>query len=148
MKLRVDGHVMSHNKARISGKVRPGGRRWVDVRVGGKKVKTVRTRKSGTFRIRWNPPHPGVYKAKAVVRGNEHAKRAGSKTRRINAYRSSHASYVKRCPSISRPHQSASTRLLHRRRPRQWLREDPEPAVDAGHRLRARRCGDARARTR
>jgi rare lipoprotein A len=93
VKLRAERHVMAGDKVKLRGKVSPGGNRRVVVRVGGKKVKSVKTRKDGTFRVRWNAPHAGVYKAKAVVKGTEHAKRARSHTRQINAYRSAQASY-------------------------------------------------------
>jgi rare lipoprotein A (peptidoglycan hydrolase) len=84
VKVRANRHVMAGN---------PAASRWVTVRVGGKKVKTVRTSKDGTFRVRWNAPHAGVYKAKATVQGTERAKRARSRNLQINAYRSAQASY-------------------------------------------------------
>lgn len=93
VKLRVDRHVMAGDAVRISGTARPGGNRWVTIRVGGKKLKTVRTRRDGSFRVRWNAPHAGVYKAKAIVQGTERAKRARSRSRQINAYRAAQASY-------------------------------------------------------
>jgi rare lipoprotein A len=84
---------MAGNGVKLRGRVNPGGNRRVIVRVGGKKVKSVKTRKNGTFRVRWNAPHAGIYKAKAIVRGTKHAKRARSRTRQINAYRAAAASY-------------------------------------------------------
>ena len=93
VKLRVERHVMAGDTVKISGKAQPGGNRWVTVRVGGKKVKTVRTRKDGSFRVRWNAPVPAIYRAQAIVQGTEHAKRARSRSRQINAYRAAHASY-------------------------------------------------------
>ena len=93
VKLRVDRHVMAGNAVKISGEVRPAGKRGVTVRVGGKKVRTVRTRKNGSFRVRWNAPRAGIYRAKATVRGTEQAKPARSRTRQVNAYRAAHASY-------------------------------------------------------
>lgn len=93
VKLRVTPHVMAGDSVKIRGRARPGGKRWVTVRVGGKKVKTVRTRKNGTFRLRWKAPRTGVFKANAVARGTELAKPARSRSQRIHAYRSSHASY-------------------------------------------------------
>ncbi len=71
VKLRVDRHVMAGNAVKIRGEARPGGKRWVTVRVGGKKVRTVRTRKNGSFRVRWNAPRAGIYRAKAIVRGTD-----------------------------------------------------------------------------
>ena len=93
VKLRAERHVMAGDAVKMRGRVNPGGSRRVTVRVNGKKVKTVKTRKDGSFRVRWNAPRAGVYRAKATVRGTEHAKRARSRSARVNAYRSSHASY-------------------------------------------------------
>jgi len=93
VKLKVERHVMAGDNVKIRGKANPGGRRWVVIRVGGKKVKTVKTRNDGTFRARWHAPHAGVYQAKAVVRASGIAKRARSRNRDIYAYRASAASY-------------------------------------------------------
>ena len=93
VKLRAERHVMAGDAVKMRGRVKPGGSRRVTVRVNGKKVRTVKTRKDGTFRVRWNARRAGVYKAKATVRGTKRAKRARSRTARVNAYRSSHASY-------------------------------------------------------
>lgn len=93
VKLRVTRHVMAGDKVKMRGKAAPGGRRWVTVTIGGRKVRSVRTRKDGTFRLRWSTPSTGVFKAKAVARGAEHAKRARSRSQTIHSYRSSHASY-------------------------------------------------------
>ena len=93
VKLRVERHVMAGDTVKIRGKAQPGGNRWVTVRVDGKRVKTVRTSKDGSFRVRWNAPRAGIYKAKATVRGTAQATRARSRSRQINAYRAAHASY-------------------------------------------------------
>ena len=93
VKLWGDRHVMAGNAVKIRGVARPGGKRWVTVRVGGEKVSTVRTRKNGSFRVRWNAPRAGIYRASATVRGTEQAKPARSRTRQVNAYRAAHASY-------------------------------------------------------
>lgn len=93
VKLRVERHVMAGNAVEISGKAEPGDNRWVTVRVSGSKVKTVRTGKDGSFHVRWNAPRAGVFEANATVRGTGRAKPARSRSRQINAYRSSHASY-------------------------------------------------------
>jgi rare lipoprotein A len=93
VKLRVDRHVMAGTKVKLRGKVRPAGNRWVSIRVAGKKVKTVRTRKNGSFSIRWKARRAGIYKAKAIVQGTERHKRARSRTRQINAYRAAQASF-------------------------------------------------------
>ncbi len=93
VKLRVERHVMAGDRVKLSGKALPGGNRWVTVRVDGKKVKTVRTRKDGSFLLPWSAPRAGVYKANAIVQGTDSAKRARSRSRQINAYRAAHASY-------------------------------------------------------
>lgn len=93
LSLRVERHVMAGERARIHGKVRPGGRRWVTVHVGGRKLRTVRSARDGSFAAAWRAPRAGVFKAMATVRANERAKRARSRTRAINAYRAAHASY-------------------------------------------------------
>jgi rare lipoprotein A len=92
VKLRVERHVMAGDKVNMRGRVSPGGKRRVVITVGGRKLKTV-SKANGEFSVRWTARGPGVYKAKAVVRGTEHAKRARSRTGQVNAYRSSHASY-------------------------------------------------------
>jgi rare lipoprotein A (peptidoglycan hydrolase) len=93
VKLRVQRHVMAGNEAKVTGRVWPRGKRWVSVKVGGKKVRTVKTRRDGAFRVLWKAPRPGVFKAKALVQGNKRAKRARSRNGTIHAYRASHASY-------------------------------------------------------
>lgn len=93
VKLQVDRHVMAGNAVRMGGRVTPAGTRVVTIKVNGKKVKKVRTKRNGKFQVRWKAPRAGVYKTKAIVRGTQHAKRAGSRKARVNAYRSAHASY-------------------------------------------------------
>ncbi len=93
LKLRVSRHVMAGAKAKLRGKVRPAGRRWVTVRVGGARLRTVRTRRDGTFSLRWRAPRAGVFKARAVLRGTRDHRPARSRSGRINVYRAAHASY-------------------------------------------------------
>ncbi len=93
VKLRVNRHVMAGNAVKFRGVARPGGKRWITVRVGGNKVRTVRTRKNGSFHVRWKAPGAGIYTAQAIVRGTDRAKPARSRSRQINAYRAAQASY-------------------------------------------------------
>lgn len=92
--VRVTPHVLSGERVKAHGKVRPGGRRWVTVRVSGKKVKTVRTERDGTYRVRFTADQGiGVYKLTAKVRGNDRAKPAESRDQRLNVYRRTFASW-------------------------------------------------------
>ena len=93
VKIRAKRHAMAGDSVKIRGKVRPGGRRWVTIKVGGKKVKTVRSERDGSFSARWNTPGSGVYKAKAIAQGTERAKRGRSRAAQINVYRPAAASY-------------------------------------------------------
>lgn len=93
VKVRTKRHAMAGGKIKIRGKVRPGGKRWVTVRAGGRKVKTVRTEKDGSFKVRWRAPGTGIYKVKAIARGTKRAKRGRSRAARVNVYRPAAASY-------------------------------------------------------
>jgi peptidoglycan lytic transglycosylase len=93
VRVRARRHVMAGETVRIVGRATPGAGRWVTVRIAGKKARTVRTRKKGGFRVRWQAPHAGIYRVTAIVRGTERARRARSRSRTINAYRSAEASY-------------------------------------------------------
>src|SRR5215204_3754993 len=65
VKIRAKRHAMAGDSVKIRGRVRPGGSRWVTVKAGGKKVKTVRSEKDGAFRVRWHAPSSGIYDVKA-----------------------------------------------------------------------------------
>ena len=93
VKVRTKRHAMAGDSVKVRGRVRPGGSRWVTVRAGGSKVKTVRTEKDGTFKVRWHTPGSGIYTVKAIAQGTERAKRGRSKAERINVYRPAAASY-------------------------------------------------------
>jgi rare lipoprotein A (peptidoglycan hydrolase) len=93
VKIRAKRHAKAGETVKIRGKVRPGGTRWVTVRAGGQKVKTVRTEKDGSFKVRWRTPGSGIYKVKAVARGTKRAKRGRSGAQRVNVYRPAAASY-------------------------------------------------------
>jgi hypothetical protein len=93
VKVRAKRHAMAGDTVKIRGRVRPGGNRWVTVRAGGEKVKTVRSEKDGTFRVRWQAPGSGIYKVKAIAQGTKRAKRARSRAAQVNVYRPAAASY-------------------------------------------------------
>jgi rare lipoprotein A len=95
MFVRVKRHVLRGKRMKAGGRVWPRrGRRRVAVKVNGKRVKVVRTRSDGRFRVRWRAPRPGRYRIKVVVRKTD---RAWGKTRRlrkpVNVYRPAHASW-------------------------------------------------------
>ncbi|CAN5571439.1 hypothetical protein BH20ACT15_BH20ACT15_08040 [soil metagenome] len=90
--LRVKRHVNAGGKVMVRGKVKPGGRRSVTIRIAGRKAK-VRTKPNGKFAARLRAPGAGIYKVKAVVQRSYGAKSAGSRSRQVNVYRPGHASY-------------------------------------------------------
>jgi len=93
VKVHAKRHAMAGDTVKITGRVRPGGSRWVTVKANGKKVKTVRSEKDGTFRVRWHTPGSGIYGVKAIAQGTERAKRGRSHAARVNVYRPAAASY-------------------------------------------------------
>ncbi len=93
VKVRAKRHAMANSSVKVTGRVRPGGKRWVTVRAGGSKVKTVRTERDGTFKVRWQAPGSGIYKVKAIAQGTERAKRGRSRAAQVNVYRPAAASY-------------------------------------------------------
>jgi rare lipoprotein A len=93
VKIHAKRHAMAGDTVKIRGRVSPGGNRWVTIKAGGKKVKTVRSQKDGTFRARWHTPGSGVYTVKAIAQGTDGAKRGRSHGARVNVYRPAAASY-------------------------------------------------------
>lgn len=93
VELRVKRHARAGGAVSARGRARPGGRRWVTIRMGAKTVMTVRTKPNGRFRARWRAGGAGVHEVKAIARGNGKAKRARSRAQRVNVYRAAHASY-------------------------------------------------------
>ena len=91
----------------------PGGSRLVTVRVDGKKVKTVKTRKDGTFRVRWSAPGAGVYKAKAIAQ-------APTRQARPLAARRSTPTAPPRRPTTAPACTGTAPRAARRSRPRPW----------------------------
>jgi rare lipoprotein A len=93
VKFGVRRHVMVGDSVVIHGRVTPAESRLVLVKVGGRKVKTVRSQEDGSFRVRWRASHTGVFEAKAVAGGNQVARTARSRGTRVNVYRPAAASY-------------------------------------------------------
>ena len=94
VKLRVKRHVMAGNSVKISGKVSPGGDRWVTSGVDGKKVRTVRDPPDGQL-----PACAGRRRAPASTRSRRSCRAPAAPSRRaraaeqVNAYRAAQASY-------------------------------------------------------
>jgi rare lipoprotein A (peptidoglycan hydrolase) len=89
----VKRHVVVGHAVVIHGRVSPAASRLVAIRVGGRKIKTVRTKDDGTFRARWRARRAGVYEAKVIAGGSEAAQTARSRGARVNVYRPAGASY-------------------------------------------------------
>jgi rare lipoprotein A len=93
VKVGVRRHVMVGDSVVIHGRVTPAESRLVLVKVGGRKLTTVRSQDDGSFRVRWRASHTGVFEAKAVTGGNAVARTARSRGTRVNVYRPAGASY-------------------------------------------------------
>ena len=88
VKLHGERNVMAQRTVRFRGRVAPGGRHRVVVRVGGSELRA-HSRGNGTYRVTWHVPRAGVYTARARVSGTP----VRSKRVRVNAYRPAAASY-------------------------------------------------------
>jgi rare lipoprotein A len=93
VKVGVRRHVMVGDSVVIHGRVTPAESRLVLVKVGGRKLTTVRSQDDGSFRVRWRASHTGVFEAKAVAGGKAVARTARSRGTRVNVYRPAAASY-------------------------------------------------------
>jgi rare lipoprotein A len=89
----VRRHVMVGDSVVIHGRVEPAESRQVLVKIGGRKVKAVRSQDDGRFSVRWRAPRAGVFEAKAVAAGGAVARTARPRGTRVNVYRSAAASY-------------------------------------------------------
>jgi hypothetical protein len=87
-----DKNVLADHRVTVKGVVAPGGSHEVEIDVNGKRVKELQTEPDGSFRGRWRPETPGVYKVEAIVQGAG-ATPVGSEHKRLNAYRAVQASY-------------------------------------------------------
>jgi rare lipoprotein A len=93
VKVGVRRHVMVGDSVVIHGRVTPAESRLVLVKVGGRKLTTVRSQDDGSFRVRWRASHTGVFEVKAIAGGNQVARTARSRGTRVNVYRPAAASY-------------------------------------------------------
>ena len=86
----LNGHrnVMARHTVKFRGRVTPGGRRAVVVRVGGRKLHT-HTRADGGYRVRWHAQGSGTYRARATVTGSM----VHSHGMTVYAFRPAEASY-------------------------------------------------------
>jgi rare lipoprotein A len=89
VKLEARRHVNAGRGVTLHGRVQPAGSRQVVIRVGGRKVRSVRAGNDGRFKVEWRPPHAGTYTATALLPGGG----ANSRPQRINVYRPAAASY-------------------------------------------------------
>ncbi|HSD25598.1 MAG TPA: septal ring lytic transglycosylase RlpA family protein [Solirubrobacterales bacterium] len=86
--LKGQRHVMAHRAVTFRGRVAPGGKHRVMVRVGGHKLRT-HSRAGGGYRVTWRSPASGVFTARARVDGSS----VRSHRLPVNAYRPAEASY-------------------------------------------------------
>jgi rare lipoprotein A len=86
--LKGERNVMAHEDVTFRGRVAPGGRHRVVVRVGGRKLRT-HSRANGTYRVHWRASSSGVYTARARITGTP----VRSHHLRVNSYRAAEASY-------------------------------------------------------
>jgi len=86
----LNGHrnVMARHTVKFRGRVTPGGRRAVVVRVGGRQLHT-HTRADGGYRVRWHAQGSGTYRARATVTGSM----VHSHGMTVYAFRPAEASY-------------------------------------------------------
>ena len=89
----VKRHVIVGNSVLIRGRVIPADSRPVLIKVGGRKVRTVRSTEDGGFEARWHASRAGVFEAKAIVAAKELARTASSDGTRVNVYRPAGATY-------------------------------------------------------
>jgi rare lipoprotein A len=89
----VKRHVEVGQSVVLHGRVEPAGVRPVLIKVGARKVKTIRSEEDGRFRVRWSASRAGVFEAKAIVGGNKVAQASRSRGSRVNVYRPATASY-------------------------------------------------------
>jgi rare lipoprotein A len=89
----VKRHVRVGESVVLHGRVERAGVRPVLIKVGGRKVKTVRSEEDGRFRVRWRASRAGVFEAKAIVSGNQLTQASPSRGSRVNVYRPVAASY-------------------------------------------------------
>jgi rare lipoprotein A len=98
VKARSTRHVLSGHTSRVRGRLAPGtAGRKVTVQVRSKRgwrtVAHTRTRSGGAFRARFTPRGPGRYRVRVKAAGDRTAGAGAARSWRVNAYRSSAASW-------------------------------------------------------
>lgn len=91
-KVRVKKHVVRGTKVKVKGRVRPGGRRLVKLKLPGRDQRT-RTNGKGRFTERWRPQGTGRGKVRAMARGNRVAAGSRSRAHKVTVYRRASASW-------------------------------------------------------
>ncbi len=88
----VKNHAIAGRTVRVSGRVKPGGKRRVVVNAGRKTIKT-RTDGRGRFGVRWRAGSTGTYKVTARAHGNRNAAGSSGAAGKVTVYRSAFASW-------------------------------------------------------
>jgi len=94
--LHVSRHaVLSGQRVVLRGRVRPRGSHRVRLVVRGPRgaVAGARSRRNGSFALRWRPRRVGSYRVRAYGRHDKRVRAAVSAARRVTAYRPAGASY-------------------------------------------------------
>lgn len=95
LKARVKGagDTQVGDKVKIKGQVVPrGSQRQVAVKVGNDRIKT-KTRKNGTFAVKWKAPSTGNYKVRAKAKGDKLADGDKTKAGKVTVFRPANASW-------------------------------------------------------
>jgi rare lipoprotein A len=87
--LKGPSHVMAHRSVTFRGQVTPAVSRGIVVEVAGQELHA-RTSDDGRYRVRWQAPSTGVYRARAAAAGEG---AVHSHATRVNVYRPAAASY-------------------------------------------------------
>ena len=96
LSLHVSRHaVLSGNRVVLRGRVRPRGSHRVKLVVRGPRgaVRGARSRRDGSFALRWRPRRVGSYRIRAYGRHDKRVRASVSAARRVTAYRPAGASY-------------------------------------------------------
>jgi rare lipoprotein A len=94
--LHVSRHaVLSGHRVVVRGRVRPRGSHRVRLVVRGPRgaVTGARSRRNGSFALRWRPRRVGSYRIRAYGRHDKRVRASISAARRVTAYRPAEASY-------------------------------------------------------
>ena len=92
MRVAAKNNAIAGQRVRISGRVRPGGRRRVIVKVGGNGIAT-RTNRRGRFEVTWQARSTGTYRVKARAHGNRIAAGGRDRGGPVTVYRRAYASW-------------------------------------------------------